>query len=228
MYIISQPLIWLGSSPCVWGQVNLLTESPEKIRIIPMRVGTSQFSFRQLFFRQDHPHACGDKRPCVLLQFPLAGSSPCVWGQGKLDNGNVITAGIIPMRVGTSPYNQQPPQVAEDHPHACGDKLRFTPFLSLSIGSSPCVWGQDDKSVPEGTAEGIIPMRVGTSCLSVLYHRFFQDHPHACGDKVSVNSVNSFALGSSPCVWGQVQIGGIIIISDRIIPMRVGTRNWKS
>ena len=30
---------------------------------------------------EDHPHAYGDKRSYVLLQFPPAGSSPRVWGQ---------------------------------------------------------------------------------------------------------------------------------------------------
>ena len=33
--------------------------------------------------------------------------------------------------------------------------------------------------------------------------------------------------GSSPRVWGQVQIGGIIIISNGIIPTRVGTSYYQ-
>ena len=54
-----------------------------------------------------------------------------------------------------------------------------------------------------------------------------EDHPHACGDKL----YNAFSLhlyiGSSPCVWGQVTVRSVAFSSDRIIPMRVGTRKME-
>ncbi len=67
-------------------------------------------------------------------------------------------------------------------------------------------------------------MRVGTSLSFSSFTLFFEDHPHACGDKEKWRLKRSRAMGSSPCVWGQ-GIGlkhGYVIIG--IIPMRVGTR----
>ena len=51
-----------GSSPCVWGQANTDTTKRERMRIIPMRVGTSFFAAVASFHSKDHPHACGDKQ----------------------------------------------------------------------------------------------------------------------------------------------------------------------
>ena len=88
------------------------------------------------------------------------------------------------MRVGTSPYSQQPPQVSEDHPHACGDKSLFACFLLCLRGSSPCVWGQVSYIVQSIKQTRIIPMRVGTRFVKPQPRLARQDHPHACGDKL--------------------------------------------
>ena len=51
-----------GSSPRVWGQVIQFWAITMLIRIIPTRVGTSYNAEAKNDERQDHPHACGDKR----------------------------------------------------------------------------------------------------------------------------------------------------------------------
>ena len=50
-----------GSSPRVWGQVFLSFASRLQPRIIPTRVGTSNYCHFASIRVQDHPHACGDK-----------------------------------------------------------------------------------------------------------------------------------------------------------------------
>ena len=50
-----------GSSPCVWGQGLGRVVKGERLRIIPMRVGTSTYIFVLFHWCKDHPHACGDK-----------------------------------------------------------------------------------------------------------------------------------------------------------------------
>ncbi len=67
-----------------------------------MRVGTSALRVHSVDTWQDHPHACGDKFGTNRGRFIREGSSPCVWGQGKLIRSCSVLAGIIPMRVGTS------------------------------------------------------------------------------------------------------------------------------
>ena len=127
------------------------------------------------------------------------------------------------MRVGTSP----PPLIIKrsdmDHPHACGDKLSADFCYTVGLGSSPCVWGQDQQVLHKPDERRIIPMRVGTRTLSATLTRLPKDHPHACGDKVVNISKCVMCLGSSPCVWGQAKLSIPRTVLYRIIPMRVGT-----
>ena len=119
---ISNGRIKPGSSPCVWGQgINSISKH-RKVRIIPMRVGTSFYTCSMHLKAQDHPHACGDKKGCCLCGERHLGSSPCVWGQDACISPAPISDRIIPMRVGTSCRANVTHSIVKDHPHACGDK----------------------------------------------------------------------------------------------------------
>ena len=131
---------------------------------------------------------------------------------------------IIPMRVGTRFVKPQPRLERQDHPHACGDKLRSCLMIAGIRGSSPCVWGQGPHLFYRSGRQRIIPMRVGTRQALLFLSMTMRDHPHACGDKACVFFKDEVMGGSSPCVWGQVlSLLGLQYIT-RIIPMRVGTR----
>ena len=71
----------MGSSPRVWGQVGLDIWYQFDNRIIPTRVGTSATGHPIHPTREDHPHACGDKKESVKAGITFPGSSPRVWGQ---------------------------------------------------------------------------------------------------------------------------------------------------
>ena len=86
------------------------------------------------------------------------------------------------------------------------------------------MWGQDINGNRPEIFIGIIPTRVGTSSLRLASLRLRWDHPHACGDKVSVALPSVSAVGSSPRVWGQVVVSNLNIKNCGIIPTRVGTR----
>ena len=47
------------------------------------------------------------------------------------------------------------------------------------------------------------PTRVGTRVALFVQGCHFQDHPHACGDKLLYTLMVLFVVGSSPRVWGQ-------------------------
>ena len=170
-----------------------------------MRVGTRFCQAHWIFLRRDHPHACGDKRPCLLQRDFRAGSSPCVWGQVIFFASTFTFFRIIPMRVGTSVFFIIQRHKFGDHPHACGDKPCSSVPPLFSSGSSPCVWGQVASTSQMKRTSRIIPMRVGTrfSFSSVAFR--CQDHPHACGDKTATEIRAAYQPGSSPCVWGQVR-----------------------
>ena len=93
---------------------------------------------------------------------------------------------IIPTRVGTSEQVVTMDGETQDHPHACGDKIRSAASSSNSLGSSPRVWGQVVTAKEASILAGIIPTRVGTSQRLYYVGSGSEDHPHACGDKLSV------------------------------------------
>ncbi len=115
-----------GSSPRVWGQVKQISAILNTSRIIPTRVGTSFLLFFGVYFKGDHPHACGDKCSNCYKIKKTAGSSPRVWGQAV----NTVSKHIL----------------NRDHPHACGDKTRYRDTPCQFLGSSPRVWGQASNS----------------------------------------------------------------------------------
>ena len=151
----------------------------------------------------DHPHACGDKSVASPFSENFTGSSPRVWGQVSSQCALENMQGIIPTRVGTSKNYFAVSLQTRDHPHACGDKRNFVPFVSLSIGSSPRVWGQVSRYAHEEPMTRIIPTRVGTSNIKFNKNEPSKDHPHACGDKFKNDISNQITEGSSPRVWGQ-------------------------
>ena len=118
---ISSP-IYSGSSPRVWGQGVMAVLSVDEYRIIPTRVGTSRPRPALLQGVGDHPHACGDKAILGVNLTALIGSSPRVWGQGRVNIQICTDIRIIPTRVGTSPRHRRCTLERGDHPHACGDK----------------------------------------------------------------------------------------------------------
>ncbi len=95
------------------------------------------------------------------------------------------------------------------------------------MGSSPRVWGQGNEFRREPLTVGIIPTRVGTRSDISTIATFARDHPHACGDKLKNNIFRLAQLGSSPRVWGQGHSRTNIPFNMRIIPTRVGTRDWR-
>ena len=56
-----------GSSPRVWGQAKGESRSSHASRIIPTRMGTSDFGYFAALGVGDHPHAYGDKSPFTFF-----------------------------------------------------------------------------------------------------------------------------------------------------------------
>ena len=151
-----------GSSPRVWGQVNIFFKLLRRVRIIPTRVGTSYYPNLTKNLCRDHPHACGDKSPLQQTVIQKPGSSPRVWGQVPKNTLRFPCAGIIPTRVGTRIFKTSSDTIKKDHPHACGDKSAPANIIQKGVGSSPRVWGQVIEDIFIDLAHGIIPTRVGT------------------------------------------------------------------
>ena len=147
----------------MWGQEILKNLGYATAGIIPTRVGTRLRLFNLNNIKQDHPHACGDKRFTIFSVNSETGSSPRVWGQVLFFFVLLFTCGIIPTRVGTRNIKIANNVLYKDHPHACGDKNISYASLKSLTGSSPRVWGQVCKTSAKLNELRIIPTRVGTS-----------------------------------------------------------------
>ncbi len=90
-----------GSSPRVWGQGGVSPTIFNVTGIIPTRMGTRCEKCGCEPYRQDHPHAYGDKFAAVASFHSNSGSSPRVWGQANGGYTQLWLAGIIPTRMGT-------------------------------------------------------------------------------------------------------------------------------
>ena len=90
------------SSPRVWGQeiYDKLTEM--RARIIPTRMGTSDYIINKILIIWDHPHAYGDKPDTLEKTGNIEKSSPRVWGQAIIAGTMLVLSRIIPTRMGTS------------------------------------------------------------------------------------------------------------------------------
>ena len=147
-----------------------------------------------------------------------------MWGQATSAFFVVAIPRIIPTRVGTRKTSITTRRKRWDHPHACGDKISLRSAYGRSLGSSPRVWGQAVAFGVRKCFSDIIPTRVGTSAYAASISSCVEDHPHACGDKLSDTRSDRRSRGSSPRVWGQEGRPVFNCVGKRIIPTRVGTR----
>ena len=171
------------------------------------------------------PHAYGDKRRTEQTYVKRYGSSPRVWGQAESVCLAYAPRRIIPTRMGTSSVLERRNFCWVDHPHAYGDKLLNNVRYGNFRGSSPRVWGQEQKVGQSGRVHRIIPTRMGTRLASLCDTMLSGDHPHAYGDKSWSFAPADSVAGSSPRVWGQVDGKSKATFEKRIIPTRMGTRN---
>ena len=146
-----------------------------------------------------------------------------MWGQGAVSICHKLAPGIIPTRVGTREKHWLSSTKHRDHPHACGDKLLPQILYKGGVGSSPRVWGQEFVTLGLFAFARIIPTRMGTRVCYLGFVCLCQDHPHAYGDKQLSLTLSVMLRGSSPRVWGQAKDGATVVVSNGIIPTRMGT-----
>ena len=101
---------------------SVLTNTKQRGKNHPTRVGTRKSTKAHPRKLEDHPHACGDKTEGEYTEEVKIGSSPRVWGQVKLIDSFGSLDRIIPTRMGTSVTSWFDYPYCQDHPHAYGDK----------------------------------------------------------------------------------------------------------
>ncbi len=132
---------FLGSSPRVRGAGQGRRLRHGAGGIIPARAGSSRSTCRTSSQPWDHPRACGEQNPPVVVADGNVGSSPRVRGADVMSNVIWNRLGIIPARAGSSLTKQCKVSATRDHPRACGEQASATTVTTSFTGSSPRVRG---------------------------------------------------------------------------------------
>ena len=167
-----------------------------------MRVGNGVNRGSSQYSRPVHPHACGERSFSNDVATFCCGSSPCVWGTDSSIPRRRQRRRFIPMRVGNGTFSRWQNVSITVHPHACGERKTVITCMAPLLGSSPCVWGTENRPIHILTVKRFIPMRVGNGVCSHTNDDCSPVHPHACGERVIRLSPILTKAGSSPCVWG--------------------------
>ena len=152
-----------GSSPRVWGTLQMRLFAIMAKRFIPTRVGNTLARLLPQIAAAVHPHACGEHQVWICPTMSDAGSSPRVWGTQAAQASATMKARFIPTRVGNTLCSLSPPIHKAVHPHACGEHTYTGPTKTSKAGSSPRVWGTLGNLLSSLIGGRFIPTRVGNT-----------------------------------------------------------------
>ena len=211
-----------GSSPRMWGTLENFDTGFVSARFIPTHVGNSSSGLRKISITSVHPHACGELKQGRIPGGLSDGSSPRMWGTPPHNAAKAQRLRFIPTHVGNSflflLVSFSPPV----HPHACGELETSCMRNFLCFGSSPRMWGTQEKTNAYSSYTRFIPTHVGNSVLDIVIRFLYSVHPHACGElldtPISVTTTN----GSSPRMWGTLSSQTRRCKCNRFIPTHVG------
>ncbi len=192
------------------------------MRFIPTLVGNALLDVGKLTRKSVHPHACGERSNSGPMLFQYRGSSPRLWGTLYPFAQTRRKARFIPTLVGNAVVVSSRCYGFPVHPHACGERFSQRPFLARYSGSSPRLWGTQNKRLNLRIKERFIPTLVGNAgCCNRCICRLTV-HPHACGERSYLMITLCCLLGSSPRLWGTQATIEELTPLIRFIPTLVG------
>ena len=152
----------------------------------------------------------------------MPGSSPRMWGTRLFYFDFHVCLRFIPTHVGNT--NSWSPRTTRlpVHPHACGEHCAMDRGKRGPGGSSPRMWGTQDRAIELLTIQRFIPTHVGNTTRKSLKSFLTAVHPHACGEHLARRSLASPSAGSSPRMWGTRKNRNRNECHPRFIPTHVG------
>ena len=151
----------------------------------------------------DHPRACGEKRGRTTHTAKSRGSPPRMRGKADAMKWARPQKRITPAHAGKSEYTADIGVGIEDHPRACGEKIVALISGGVTLGSPPRMRGKGCTHGASGRNRGITPAHAGKSCLESQSGQPLEDHPRACGEKLSAAPSFRRRPGSPPRMRGK-------------------------
>ena len=116
---------------------------------------------------------------------------------------------------------------SQDHPRACGEKPPVGVPERRITGSPPRMRGKVDFCILGRIVNGITPAHAGKSEGAGSVHGAFQDHPRACGEKISVPTPTEELPGITPAHAGKRQAVLVWASIKRDHPRACGEKRLK-
>ena len=151
-------------------------------RITPAHAGNTTCLPSPQSSLQDHPRACGEYVPSILVVLPLGGSPPRMRGIPKFPEDYELYFRITPAHAGNTPEDFVLVEICEDHPRACGEYTARQRAEADQIGSPPRMRGIPSQINGARPNEGITPAHAGNTGTTISMNRPAKDHPRACGE----------------------------------------------
>ena len=151
-----------------------------------------------------------------------SGSSPRVWGTRDKNLTKLIDVRFIPTGVGNTSTGNRNLSKQSVHPHGCGEHRGFLAGKRVASGSSPRVWGTHSLLDLRNGVVRFIPTGVGNTGGYEYHVSSLPVHPHGCGEHPIYTRQGQTRSGSSPRVWGTLEVVDGQFDVVRFIPTGVG------
>jgi len=112
-----------GSSPRMWGTLEMAEYLLDLSRFIPTHVGNTSLVLYTCWAMPVHPHACGEHKYLDESHYVSDGSSPRMWGTLAIFIPSFCLSRFIPTHVGNTGEAPVFVPALSVHPHACGEHI---------------------------------------------------------------------------------------------------------
>ena len=128
LLVFIRALLYLGSSPRMWGTAMVNNVSDASCRFIPTHVGNGTRALCSRPKPPVHPHACGERAKGNPHPDISGGSSPRMWGTVEKIGLGEGAIRFIPTHVGNGELGTLHGILPAVHPHACGERYSGWPY----------------------------------------------------------------------------------------------------
>ena len=153
--------------------------------------------------RRDHPCVCGEKPLVSFVADFSRGSPPRMRGKGSGTLPHYDHQGITPACAGKSLKLSSRTTGRRDHPRVCGEKRVQLGHVLAALGSPPRVRGKAVHHKHRHSPGRITPAHAGKRTRPRRWVRPPRDHPRACGEKITDETIGVVIQGSPPRMRGK-------------------------
>ena len=204
-----------GSPPRMRGKVDLQVIACIFLGITPAYAGKRSIWRPGSAGCGDHPRVCGEKHPSTAIRQRNTGSPPRVRGKVRVQAPVQEHRGITPDCAGKSGRESGTRACCRDHPRVCGEKDK-------AAEKAQHLRGKAVHHKHRHSPGRITPAHAGKRTRPRRWVRPPRDHPRACGEKITDETIGVVIQGSPPRVRGKARGASLLCQHLRITPAYAG------